>query len=203
MERLAIYYRVSTDKQDLSSQKHAIEEWILTRKTRAIVTLELEDEGYSGKDSNRPSLKKLIRAAREKKIDTVVVYNLDRLSRDATTAIRLVLDFDDNDVAFVSVTQPVLNLGHDAPFRRTMLAAFAELGQLEREMIVARVKAGIEAARKRGVRLGAPRKLTDDQIAVAKVMRAEGKPYRHIAAFLGVSLGTIANLFSSKEKAAG
>src|SRR5690606_27494098 len=114
------------------------------------------------------------------KIDTIIVYRLDRFSRHATTAIRLLLNLDENGVAFISVTQPVLNLGHENPFRRTMLAAFAEIAEIERETIVARVRAGLDAARRRGVQLGAPVKVSDEHRTTAQGTKSKGHSEREI-----------------------
>ena len=145
MHKYAIYYRVSTEKQDLESQKFSIQKWFedlskKNKKPNSIIVF--KDEGISGRTTNRPGFKKMLEAAYAGKIDTIVVYKLDRFSRHATTAIRLILSLDDVNVAFISVTQPVLNLGHENPFRRTMLAAFAEIAEIERETIVARVVVG-------------------------------------------------------------
>ena len=132
MKVVAIYYRVSTDRQDFESQKIAIENWLnnLPKDKRPHKIMKFIDEGISGKTTNRPGLKNLLSAAYSGKIDTIIVYRLDRFSRHATTAIRLILNLDDTGVAFVSVSQPVLNLGHENPFRRTMLAAFAEIAEI-------------------------------------------------------------------------
>ena len=160
MQRAAIYYRVSTDKQDLDSQKQAVESFInaLEDFQRSLQKVsEYVDEGISGAKTNRPAYQQLLDDCYKKKIDTIIVYKLDRFSRNATDAIRTLLDLDECNVAFVSVTQPVLNLGHDNPFRRTMLAAFAEIAEIERQTIVQRVKAGLEAAKQRGTKLGAPK----------------------------------------------
>jgi DNA invertase Pin-like site-specific DNA recombinase len=135
MKNIGIYYRVSTDKQDLASQKGTVEKWIeelpLLKKPKKILVF--KDEGISGKTTNRPGLTALMDAAFKGQIDTIVVYRLDRFSRNASTAIRMILSLDDAGVAFISVTQPVLNLGHENPFRRTMLAAFAEIAEIERD----------------------------------------------------------------------
>ena len=133
MQRAAIYYRVSTDKQDLDSQKQAVESFInaLEASKKPTKVSEYVDEGISGAKTNRPAYQQLLDDCYKKKIDTIIVYKLDRFSRNATDAIRTLLDFDECNVAFVSVTQPVLNLGHDNPFRRTMLAAFAEITEIE------------------------------------------------------------------------
>ena len=199
MERIAIYYRVSTDKQDLDSQKIVIERWLseLVKQPKHIYTI--RDEGMSGKNENRPGYKELLQLALSKKIDTIVVYRLDRLSRNATVAIKTLLELDEYGVGFISVTQPVLNLGHANPFRRTMLAAFAEIAEIERETIVARVRSGLEAAKKRGVVLGAPVKLTDEMKDRAKQLRSDGYSYKDIAVELGLSVGTIHTALKDKE----
>ena len=196
MKSIGIYYRVSTDRQDLASQKNAIDHWLegLPDEKKPGKKLVFEDFGISGKTMNRPGLQELLDAAMTGRIDTVVVYRLDRLSRNATTAIRMILNLDEAGVAFISVSQPVLSLGHENPFRRTMLAAFAELAEIERETIVARVKAGLDAARKRGVTLGAPKKLNAEREQEVLRMRDSGLTIRKIAGELQISVGTVSNI---------
>jgi DNA invertase Pin-like site-specific DNA recombinase len=152
MKHIGIYYRVSTDKQDFASQKTAMEAWLkgLPEDRKPLSIQEFKDHGMSGKNSRRKAYQDLIRCAFEQRIDTIVVYRLDRLSRHATEAIQILLSLDQAGVGFISITQPVLNLGLDNPFRRTMLAAFSEIAEIERETIVSRVRSGLEAARKRG-----------------------------------------------------
>lgn len=200
MERIAVYYRVSTDKQDLDSQKVAIERWIadLPKKPKSVHVI--QDEGISGKHENRPGYRELLGLAVQRKIDTIVVYRLDRLSRNATVAIKTLLELDEYGVGFISVTQPVLNLGHSNPFRRTMLAAFAEIAEIERETIVARVRSGLEAAKKRGVVLGAPVKVTEDVVSRARELRAAGRSYKEIAEELEVSVGSIHKALKSESQ---
>lgn len=201
MERIAIYYRVSTDKQDLDSQKVAIDRWLaeLPKKPKSVHVI--QDEGLSGKHENRPGYKELIGLAINRKIDTIVVYRLDRLSRNATVAIKTLLELDEYGVGFISVTQPVLNLGHANPFRRTMLAAFAEIAEIERETIVARVRSGLDAARRRGVVLGAPVKVNDEAVVKARELRAKGLSYKDIAAELGISVGSVHKALKGVEAA--
>jgi DNA invertase Pin-like site-specific DNA recombinase len=199
MRNAAIYYRVSTDRQDLDSQKNVVETWLqnLPDERKPLSVKTYEDEGISGKTLNRPEFQRLLNDARTGKIDTIICYRLDRFSRHATTAIRLLLDLDEAGVAFISVTQPVLNLGHENPFRRTMLAAFAEIAEIERETIVARVRAGLDAAKKRGVRLGAPQKTTDDIKKKAEELRGQGMSYKTIATRLELSVGTVHKLLTT------
>jgi len=199
MDKVAIYYRVSTDRQDLSSQQNTVEKWLdeLAKKPSRVHVF--KDEGISGKTENRPGYKALMTMAVNRQIDTIIVYRLDRLSRNATVAIKTLLELDEYGVGFISVTQPVLNLGHQNPFRRTMLAAFAEIAEIERETIVARVRSGLDAARKRGTRLGAPLKVSAEKQLLARTMRTAGKSYKAIADELGLSTGSVHALVNGPE----
>ncbi|RYZ58534.1 MAG: recombinase family protein [Proteobacteria bacterium] len=193
MKSIGIYYRVSTDRQDLESQRHAVENWIskLEADKQPKRTTVFSDEGLSGNNLNRPGYKALLAAAYDKKIDTIIVYRLDRFSRNASDAIKTLLTLDEFGVAFISITQPVLNLGHENPFRRTMLAAFAEIAEIERQTIVTRVKAGLKAAKERGVKLGQPSKIDDDLKLKVQEKREAGQSYRSIAQDLDLSYGLI------------
>lgn len=197
--KVGIYYRVSTDRQDLDSQVTTIEKWLadLPEAKKPSKVAVYKDEGISGKTTKREGYQQLLRDCHSGKIDTVVVYRLDRFSRNATNAIKTLLTLDEVGVGFISVTQPVLNLGHENPFRRTMLAAFAEIAEIERDTIVARVKAGLAAAKAKGVRLGAPIKATDDKAKKAKALKIQGKSVRQIATELKLSIGTAHNLLKS------
>ena len=187
MQKLGIYYRVSTDKQEFASQEHAINLWLKDREGLSI--RRFEDYG-SGKNDDRPGFLQLLAAAKAKEIDTVVVYRLDRFSRHANTAIRQILQLDEWGVGFVAVSQAALNLGDENPFRRTMLAAFAEIAELERKGIVARVNAGLAAARARGVKLGPPSKLQGREELFAQMKKA-GMSTLDMASELNVSRRTI------------
>ncbi len=199
MKNIAIYYRVSTDRQDLDSQRQAVETWLeeLPASKKPKKTLVFADEGISGKTVNRPQFQEMLRVAYEGRIDTIVCYRLDRFSRNATTAIKTILNLDEAGVAFISVTQPVLNLGHENPFRRTMLAAFAEIAEIERETIVTRVKAGLDAARKRGVRLGRPTIATRALQLQARALRQEGRTYKDISREMNLSVGKVHQLIQT------
>ena len=127
--------------------------------------------------------------AEKGRITAVIVYKLDRLTRDTLTAIEVILRFDRLGVRFISVTQPMFS--HGTPFRHAMIAIFAELAQMEREMIVERVKAGLVAARKRGVVLGAPLKLMPDVTAKIIQLRKEGLTIKEVAKNTGLSVGSV------------
>lgn len=185
---VAVYYRVSTEDQTLDMQRVAVEAWISETKLGGKI-LVYKDEGISGASTKRPAFQKMLRDAERGFIKTVIVYKLDRLTRDALTAIRTVLRFDELGVKFVSITQPMFS--HGTPFRHAMVAIFAELAQMEREIIVERVKAGLVAARARGVTLGAPVKATGAKIIEVVALSDRGLPQKKIAARVGLSIGTV------------
>ncbi len=193
MKHVGVYYRVSTDRQDLASQKSAVKSWLeaLPEDKRPLSLTEFKDHGQSGKNSQRKEYQALLKAAFESKIDTIIVYRLDRLSRNATEAIQILLTLDQAGVGFISVTQAVLNLGLDNPFRRTMLAAFSEIAEIERDTIVGRVKQGLEAAKKRGVTLGRPRSVSDEQIDTIRELRGEGLSFQKIADRMTMPVTTV------------
>ena len=198
MKQIAIYYRVSTDKQDLRSQKQAVEQWLggLEEKPESVTVV--KDSGISGSTTKRPGYQQLLAMADAGEIDTIVCFKLDRFSRSATNAIRTLLELDEKGVAFISVTQPALNLGHANPFRRTMLSAFAEIAEIERETIVERTKAGLAAARARGIRLGAPPKVTAAQKRKVVRLREDGMTIRDVARRTGLGLGTTYRILESE-----
>lgn len=196
MKTIAIYYRVSTNKQDEDMQRLAVEDYISKNIDRNILTTVYTDRGISGSKLDRPEFQRMLADCRAGKVDTIMVYKLDRFSRDASAAIRILLELDSAGVAFISVTQPVLNLGHDNPFRRTMLAAFSEIAEIERETIVARVKSGLEAAKSRGVKLGRPVEVSDSKIDEIRKLRAEGLSLRAIAKETGVSKSRVGELLN-------
>ena len=133
----------------------------------------------------------MLHAAFRRQFDTIVVYRLDRFSRNASDAIKTLLALDEAGVGFISITQPILNLGTDNPFRRTMLAAFAEIAEIERDTIAARVRSGLDAAKRRGVKLGPPIKADAEKNRLALELREQGLSFRAIARELSLSLGTV------------
>lgn len=208
MKDVGIYYRVSTDKQELVSQIKRVEDWLaaLPEQEKPKTIKVFKDKGISGKSSQRPGYQALLKAAFERKIDTIIVYRLDRMSRNASEAIQTLLSLDQAGVGFISVTQAVLNLGPQNPFRRTMLAAFSEIAEIERETIVSRVRSGLEAAKRKGVKLGRPQKLNEKHRQQVLDLRKKGLNFREIATTLGISRSsaqTLAKLEPNTQKEEG
>jgi DNA invertase Pin-like site-specific DNA recombinase len=185
---LAIYLRVSTDKQDTDSQETAIVSWLATQPHKEI---RYYRDVMSGTKDARPGFLQLQADIAAGTVKTVVLFRLDRLTRNASTALRVLLDWIQRGIEFYVVDQPILSAAKDDPFRLTKLAMFSELAQIERETIVSRVKAGLRAAKARGVRLGAKPTISEAQQQQGMAMLAEGRSYRAVAAVCCVSLNTV------------
>ena len=193
--RVAVYYRVSTkDKQSFASQKHAVEEWL--RKNRLTAKYTIEDK-ESGASERRPGYKKIIDLALKNRIDAVVCYKLDRFGRNAHAVIKRVIEIEEMGVHFIAIETPALNTLDKLPFRSVFLSAFAEIAEIEKENIRDRIKAGLNAARKRNVKLGRPSKVNDPENQKAVIrLRSQKFSIRKIAAITGLSTITVQNILS-------
>ncbi len=196
MKRVAVYRRVSTDRQDTASQDLAVQQWLAARGWLAARVF--EDEGYSGSDDSRPGYQALCAAVASGEVDAVVVYRLDRLSRKATSAMQTLITWIQGGCEFFAVDQPILHLGADNPFRLTFCALMAEVAQLERQTIVARVRAGLAAARQRGAKLGRPARLSAEDRQRVLALIAEGRTYTEVADIVGVARNTVRRAVGSR-----
>lgn len=148
--RVGLYPRVSSHEQ---TEGYSIGEQI-ERLTKYSEAMEWEvykiytDPGYSGGDTNRPGLQEMLKDVKVGKIDKVVVYKLDRLSRSQKDTMMLIEDeFLANGVDFVSMSE---NFDTATPFGRAMIGILAVFAQLERENIKERTMIGKEARAKEG-----------------------------------------------------
>lgn len=185
-KHVAVYYRVSTDKQAITSQVDRVSAHADSLHKEVVI---YTDEGISGTTTARPAYQRMIAACERGEVHTVVVFALDRLGRNAQEANKLLLRLIDLGVEFVSVTQPLFS--SDNPMRRTMMALFSDMAQMERDNIASRVKAGMAAYKQRRGYVGPASTLTPERLAMIHNLRAEGKSLRNIAGVLGVSHGLI------------
>jgi site-specific DNA recombinase len=151
MQKIAVYCRVSTDEQaeqniSIPAQHSRITSYCHAKNWKVVDYY--IDEGYSGKDLERPAMKKLINDAAHKKFDIVAVWKLDRISRRQQHVLYLIEDvFNTYNVGFSSVTE---NIDTSTPAGRAMIGVLAVFAQLERETIVERSKFGKKEAAKQG-----------------------------------------------------
>jgi DNA invertase Pin-like site-specific DNA recombinase len=157
--RCAVYTRKSTDEgldQDFNSldaQREACEAYILSQKGEGwlLVPDRYDDGGISGGTMERPALKRLLADIQAGKIDVIVVYKVDRLTRALMDFSKLVETFNAHGVTFVSITQQFNTTTSMGRLTLNMLLTFA---QFEREVIGERIRDKIAASRRRGIWMG-------------------------------------------------
>ena len=143
--RIALYIRVSTDKQreegySLEIQEEQLRTYVKSIDKSAKVML-YKDDGFSGGSLERPSIQQLIRDAKAKQITHVVVLKLDRISRSQKDTLYLIEDiFLPNDITFISVQE---SFNTNSPFGRATIGMLSVFAQLERENIYDRTRAGM------------------------------------------------------------
>ncbi|GAB5546897.1 MAG: recombinase family protein [Sandaracinaceae bacterium] len=157
--RCAIYTRKSTsegldsDFNTLDAQREAAEYFIRAMAGEGWEALphRYDDGGFTGANTDRPALKRLLADIEAGEVDCVVVYKVDRLSRSLMDFAKLLALFDQKDVTFVSTTQ---NFNTTNSMGRLTLNILLSFAQFEREMIAERTRDKMAAARKRGKWLG-------------------------------------------------
>ena len=157
--RCAIYTRVSTDsglEQDFNSldnQREASEAYIKSQAHEGwnLVRDRYDDSGFSGGSMERPALQKLLGDVQARKIDVVVVYKVDRLTRSLADFAKLVELFDAHGVSFISVTQAFNTTTSMGRLTLNMLLSFA---QFEREITGERIRDKVAASKRKGIWMG-------------------------------------------------
>jgi DNA invertase Pin-like site-specific DNA recombinase len=182
--RVARYLRVSKAEQDPALQDDETAALIEKRGWKLADTY--TDHGISGAREKRPELDRLLRDARRRRIDLVIVWKADRLFRSLKAMVTTLDEWSALGVGFVSATEAFDTTTPQGTLLVHLTSAFAEF---ERNLIVERTKAGIAAARRRGVHVGRPRARLDD--AHLRELRAEGVSVRKVAELLGTSVSTV------------
>ena len=174
--RAALYCRVSTLDQQPENQAAELRTYAAARGWEAV---EYIDHGISGSKDHRPALDRLVADAKRRKVDTVVVWRLDRLGRSLRHLVTLIDELQILGVGFVSLGE---GIDLQTPAGRLQLHILASLAQFERERIVERVRAGLARARANGQRLG--QKPLD--ISTVDLERTAHLSIRRAAAELGI-----------------
>src|SRR5882762_4067898 len=166
---VATYYRVSTTDQNVNLQRDAVTtlcarhgDWTLT---------EYVDAGVSGTKDSRPALNRLMADCRRGKIDSVIVWRFDRFARSVSHLLRALEEFRALGVDFVSVTESV---DTSTPMGKMVFTVLGAVAELERSLIVERVRAGQRAAKARGKHIGRRSTVTHEQTARIASLRREG-----------------------------
>lgn len=195
--RVAIYSRVSTlhHGQDTEVQARELREFAARRGWEIVA--EFSDTGFSGAKDSRPALDKMLRAARRREFDVILIWKLDRLARSLRNLVNLLSEFESLNVALVSLTD---SLDLSTPQGRLMFQIIGAMSEFERSLIRERIMAGLRTARARGARFGRP-PVDVDHAAVAE-LRASGASWRAISRKLGVSRATCMRAVPARPKIA-
>jgi DNA invertase Pin-like site-specific DNA recombinase len=178
------YARVSTLEQNLDLQLQAL------KKAGCRRTFQ---EKISAGTRNRPEFQRMLDQIRAG--DTIVVWKLDRLARSTRDLLETMETIQQAGGKFQSLSEPWADTTTHAG--RMIMTIFSGIAEFERGLIRERTSAGREAARKRGVRFGRPRKLTPEQENLARRLVSEGKTVRELAVAFKVHAATIYRLASS------
>ena len=189
-KRAALYVRVSTDGQTVDNQRLALEAVCEQRGWQVVQVY--ADNGISGAKGRkqRPGLDALLKDASRGRFNVVLAWALDRLGRSLLDLLDTLSELETVGVALVLKQQAIDTTTAAGRMFFQVTGAFAEF---ERAMIRSRVKAGLERAKARGVRLGRPR--TGAKVeAVIRARLARGDGIKKVAKALGVGNGTVARI---------
>jgi DNA invertase Pin-like site-specific DNA recombinase len=185
--KAAIYGRVSTTAQDTNLQLREVRQFVQRRGWQ--IAEEYIDKGISGSREKRPALDKLMSEAKRRRFDAVVVYRYDRFARSLRHLVNALEEFRALGIEFVSIHEGV---DTSTPNGRLVFGIFASIAEFERELIRARVRSGLAAAKARGIQLGRPalRKFTAKEIKQLRRDRRKGMPFQKLAQLHGTSVWT-------------
>ena len=171
------YARVSTRDQNLELQRSAL---------KSDGCDQIYEDTISGTKHQRPSLSRAIEVLREG--DTFVVWKLDRLGRSLKDVLAFTSELNERNINFVSLTDAV---DTTTPSGRFFFHIMASLAQMERELMIERTQAGLQAARDQGRVGGRKRIMTESKIRSARRLLQQGIPPKEVALNLGVSVPTL------------
>ena len=179
--RCAIYARVSTSEQTCDNQLIELRRYV---EARGWTGTEFVDSGVSGVKDRRPALDALLKDAKRRRFDVLVVWRLDRLGRNLKHLVTLLEDVQAVGIAFVSLGE---GIDCTTAAGRLQLHVLAALAEFERARIAERVRAGLARVRASGKRLGRPA----TEVATTDLQQTAHLSVRDAAGVLGVSRSVV------------
>ncbi len=185
--RVAAYCRISTnDKhQTCATQLHAIKEYCEARGWKIVKIY--SDEGVSGTKESRPQLDDLMKDAKRRRFDAVLVFKLDRFGRSTRHLLNSLAEFDSLGIAFVSLSD---SWDTSTPSGRLLFNIMASVAEFERALLIERVNSGIKRAQAYGIHCGRPKIFRLDLDAVRSELQT-GKSLRAVAREIGCSVSLL------------
>src|SRR5690242_18397529 len=169
----AIYARVSTTDQTCDLQLRDLREYCQRRGWKAV---EYVDNGVSGAKASRDQLDRLMHDARQRKIDVVLCWRFDRFARSTKHLLDALEEFKSLGVGFVSHQEAI---DTTSPMGKLLFTIVAAMAEMERSILIERVRAGMATAKGKGKSFGRPKRVFRRDVAMD--MRAAGKSWRVIS----------------------
>ena len=195
MKKVACYVRVSTVGQNEKSQIAELESYCAAHG----MSPEFFIDKATGTNLNRPAFEKLEAALFDGHFNTVIVYKIDRLSRNLRDGINTLSDWLNQGVRLISTSQ---RFDFSGAVGKMMASLLLSVGEMENETRRERQAIGILNAKKNGVYKGRARGATKANPAKAAKLRAEGKRLTEIAAIMGVGISSVQRYLKSSEMVA-
>lgn len=184
MKKAAIYARVSTPDQHVETQLYDLRKLAAQRGFE--LSREYCDRGISGSKAKRPGLEAMMADARRGEFSVLLVAAFDRLGRNTKRFLELVDELNELGIEFISAREAIDTSG---PMGRMFITLVGSIAELERSLIVERIKAGMRRARMEGQRLGrAPLNIDHDALVRD---RLAGKSLTNVAKKYGVSRASV------------
>ena len=193
MKRAALYLRVSTLDQHPETQLHDLKQLAAQRGFE--IAEVYTDHGVSGTRAKRPALDRMLADARRGRLQAVMVWSCDRLARSTRHFLEVLDELGRLGIEFLSFRE---NLDTGGALGRAIVVIIAAISELERNLIVERVRAGMRRARLEGQRLGRPRLELDQQAIMRE--RQTGLSLSQIAKQHRISRTTVHRILSSVPK---
>ena len=184
MKRAALYMRVSTVDQHPENQLNELRQFASQRGFQIVE--EYTDHGVSGTKERRPALDKMLKDAHRRRFDVVVVWACDRLARSTKHFLQVLDELNELGVQFLSQREAI---DTDGPLGRAIVVIVSAVAELERSLIVERVRAGMRRARLDGRRIGRV-PLDVDHVALVRD-RLAGMSLTRVANKYGLSRASV------------
>ena len=191
MKRAALYLRVSTLDQHPATQLHDLRGLAAQRGYEIVGTYE---DRISGAKARRPGLDQMMVDGRRGKFDVVLVWAFDRLARSVRHFLEVLDELNHLEIEFVSFRE---NIDTGGPLGRAMVIIVGAIAELERSLIIERVRAGMRRARLEGQRLGRP-PLNVDRAALIQDRR-RGQSLTQLAKLYGISRASVVRVLQQSH----
>jgi DNA invertase Pin-like site-specific DNA recombinase len=189
MKKAAFYVRVSTPDQHPETQLRELREYAQRRGLTVPQEHEYVDHGFGGAKARRPALDRMLEDARRRHFDTLVVWSCDRLARSTKHFLQVLDALDSCDVQFLSLREAFDTSG---TLGRAFLAIVAVLGEMERALLIERVRSGMARARAEGRQIGRARLDVDREAVVLD--RRSGMSLTEVARKHSISRASVCRL---------